>query len=168
MIQNTPQDLIAIITNLLTLSAAIGLLLGLIFQPRRERANWYFALFLTVLALWAYAALIMRVPELSVLPGQTHSVYLRLSSLGLVPVAFYQAAITFCRIQARPARILGWMALPLSLLFLALLWSNQIAVVPEENLPPEVSFNTGPAPFDLRPIGYLALAFMILYFMAAY
>ena len=65
MIQIHIPDFITLTANILTLSASIGLMFGIVIQPRRERANWYFAAFLLVLAAWALSSLLLGVPGMT-------------------------------------------------------------------------------------------------------
>ncbi len=161
-------NFISITANVLTLSATIGLLFGVIIQPRRERSNWAFALFLAVLSLWAFVTLILRIPGLNLFTSPSTALYLHLTSLGLTPVAFYFVVVTFTDIKARPARLLRWVSLPGTLLFLLLLWGRQLAVIDDAALASSPDYGSLLGRFELLPAGYLALAYVVLHIVVAY
>ena len=161
------QDLITITANILTLSAAIGLMLGVILQPRRERANWYFALFLAMLGLWAYASLMLRIPGLNLL-GRTQGFYLYLTGLGLTPITFFFAVLAFCGIHTRLTRLFSVAALPVTGITLVLLWSGSLVAVNEANIPSGADFGVILSNFQILPAGYVALVLLVSYILIAF
>lgn len=161
------QDFITITANILTLSAAIGLMLGVILQPRRERANWYFALFLAMLGLWAYASLVLRIPGLNLL-GHSQGFYLYLTGLGLTPITFFFATLAFCGVHTRLTRLLSVAALLLTGVTLVLLWNGSLVVVHEENIPSGADFSAILSHFDILPAGYVALILLVSYILIAF
>ncbi len=102
-VQSLPV-VITITGNILTLSTVIGLLFGMLAQPRRERLNWYFAVFLGSLGLWAYASLARLVPGMALM-DETRRFYLLVMAVSFVPLTYFFFIIVFSR------AIRGWCAL---------------------------------------------------------
>ncbi len=155
---------ITILANLLTLSATIGLTFGILVQPRRERTNWLFSLFLLVLTAWAGISLLLRVPGMSLLGDNRTALYLYLTFLSLIPPTFFRAVIEFCQIRERPIQLLVRLSLLLVPLGLILLWGGLFVQVEAR---PRAPAEIGLPAFSIAPIGYVALALMLLYVVVA-
>ena len=129
MIQIDILEFITLTANILTLSACIGLIFGVVIQPRRERANWYFAGFLLVLAAWALTSLLLGVPSITLLPVARRGFYLYITCLGLVPPTFFLAITAFCDIRERLVRIMVGLSFVLVPLAFLLLWTDRLLVI---------------------------------------
>jgi signal transduction histidine kinase/CheY-like chemotaxis protein len=79
---------ITVVVNWLALSIATGLIFMLLIQPQRSRYNWWFALLLLALSVWAYFAMARVIPDLSPL-DETQNFYILFMGLGWAPVALY-------------------------------------------------------------------------------
>ena len=162
------QDFITITGNILTMSTAIGLMFGVIVQPRRENANWYFAVFLSMLAMWAYSSLALRFPALNPFLSRTQAFYFYLSGLGLTPIAYYLAIISFCNLRTRLYRILSAIAIIGIALIIVLIWAGVLVQFDSSELAANVRFNAILASFVILPPGYAALAFAAFFVVIAY
>ncbi|MBN1964647.1 MAG: response regulator [Anaerolineae bacterium] len=154
-------DFITVTANILTLSASIGILFGVLIQPRRERANWLFAIFLVLLGLWAYTSLMLRLPSINLFTNASQAFYLYLSGLTLTPIAFFYAVITFCNIQHPLAMRVAWVALPATIVFAVLLWSGQLVQVQLDQFAPGEGLKIILDNFSIQPMGYIGLGLIV-------
>ena len=168
MIQIDILEFITLTANILTLSACIGLIFGVVIQPRRERANWYFAGFLLVLAGWALTSLLMGVPGFSFLPEARRGFYLYITWLGLVPPTFFLAITAFCDIRERLVRIMVGLSFVLVPLAFILLWTDRLLVIHLDALPRGATLNELLAHFDVLPLGYLLLGALSIYLVVGF
>jgi signal transduction histidine kinase len=160
----TLHSFLSVTANILTLSTALGLMFGVIVQPRRERANWFFALFLAVLALWAFSSLLISLPELHTPFKASHSFYLYTTFLGLTPMTFYFAAISFCKIKTRLTRAINIATLPLLIVTLIVLWSGNLFLLPPELNTIDASRELLYSSFEIAiPQGFLVILGAISY-----
>jgi signal transduction histidine kinase/CheY-like chemotaxis protein len=79
---------VTVVVNWLALSIATGLIFMLLIQPQRNRYNWWFALVLLALSVWAYFAMARVIPDLSPL-DETQNFYMLFMGLAWAPVALY-------------------------------------------------------------------------------
>ncbi|RPI95629.1 MAG: hypothetical protein EHM39_11630, partial [Chloroflexi bacterium] len=89
------QALIAAI-NWLALSIAAGLIFVMLIQPQRRRYNWWFALMLVALSVWAYFAMARVIADLSPW-DETGNFYALFMGLVSVPVALYGFVVAVVR-----------------------------------------------------------------------
>lgn len=154
----TLADFIGITANIITLGVALGLLLGVIAQPRRKRANWWFAAFLVMLALWSYCGIILTIPEMqAVIPAHT-GLHLYIASLGLIPVTFFFTATAFCRISTALTRGVSLLTAPVVAAAFVLLWSNQIYTLDAGGPGAPATFRALLDSLRIQPAGVLVLA----------
>ncbi len=156
-------DLITIGANMLSLSAAIGLLFGVIVQPRRERANWLFALFLITLSVWSFASLVLSVPALDTTLDPTSSFYIYLSCLGPIPLIFFVAALSFCRIRTVLTRLMTALTIPLAIIGIVSLWNGDMFRLDTNSLPEDVTISVLLSHFDILQPGFIAIVITVTY-----
>jgi signal transduction histidine kinase/CheY-like chemotaxis protein len=122
------QSLPVVITitgNILTLSTVVGLLFGMLAQPRRERLNWYFAVFLGSLGLWAYASLSRLVPGMALM-DETRNFYLLVMAVSFVPLTYFFFIIVFCKANTRQVRVMAVAGVLVFIGVMVLLWNDQV------------------------------------------
>ncbi len=159
------EDFVIITTSILSLSAAIGLAFGVVFQPHRESANSWFGLFLASLALWSGAALVLALPMLRVGLDLKTGFYLYVAGLGLIPVTFYFAAIAFCGIRSLFTRLIGLLTPVILVIMLVLLWTDRLFIL---DIPPATSaitFSTLVDSVHTQPTGTVAILLSIAYLL---
>lgn len=162
------EDFVGITANILILGAALGLMFSILNQPRRERANWWFAAFLLMLAAWSFSGIISSLPEIQAfIPART-SLYLYITSLGMVPVLYFMATMSFCGISTPFTRGATLFAIPGVVLAILLLWTDQTFLVDFTTLPVPVPFNQVIEAMAVTPAGYLTLVMGGLYPVFAY
>ena len=161
--QLTTQDFVGITANLLTLGISIGLILGSIVRPRRERTNWWFAAFVLTLAGLSYSGLVATLPSLQQFIPLETSFYLYASSLGMIPVTFYFATTAFCKINTPVTRVVSVLTPPALVATLVLLWSNQLLTIPANNPPGTIMFHQMLDNLVIQPAGYIAMVLGVGY-----
>jgi signal transduction histidine kinase/DNA-binding response OmpR family regulator len=156
------MELAEIITNtanILAMSSAVGLMFAVLVQPRRERLNWFFALFLVFLAIWAFASLSRNVEDLRIVDEET-TFYLMISALSLTAFSFF---LFVMEMYGQPGIVFREMRLALPIVtvaVLALIWTdNALRYFPDEE---------GIDKFDPQLLGYVALACVIVYAGSVY
>ena len=85
-----------VVINWLALSITTGLIAMMLIQPQRPRYNWWFALALVALAVWAYFAMARVIPDLSPL-DETDNFYTLFIGMVAVPVMLYGFVITLVK-----------------------------------------------------------------------
>lgn len=151
------EDFVGILANILILGTAIGLIFSILIQPRRERANWWFAVFLVMLAGWSFSGIVSSLPELQIFIPPRTGLFLYISCLGLIPVTFFVAAMSFCQISTPLTRGVSLFAIPAVVLALILLWSDQLFIVDFAALPQPVGFHHIIGAMTVAPGGYITL-----------
>ncbi len=153
----TLNDFLGITANIIALGVALGLIIGVVMQPRRERTNWWFGAFLLALAVWGYCGIILTLPEMqSIIPPHT-GLDLYVSSLGLIPVTFYFTVTAFCQINTPLTRGVSLLTAPIVAAAFVLLWSNQIYSLDAELLTTPITFRALLDGLSIQPAGYLVL-----------
>lgn len=161
------EDFITIAASILSLSVAIGLMLGMVLQPHRESANGWFALFLGSLALWGGAALLLTLPGLAHRLDLTTVFYLYLVGLGLIPVTFYFAAVAFCGIRTLLTRAVALITPVLLVVFLILLWSNRLFILEVTTAAESIAFSALVDSVHITPAGTAAIVLSAGYLLLA-
>ncbi|MFC1959240.1 sensor histidine kinase [Chloroflexota bacterium] len=157
------RDFINVTANILTLSICIGLLFGVIAQPKRQKNNWWLALFLLTLALWALTALLINLPSLALLLNRQVSLYCYFMWLSLIPITFYIATITFCAINTRLTRILTPLSLPLLAIAWGLLWTGNLITLSWQTLAPDARLSTMIKHLQPTALGSILLILCLAY-----
>ncbi|NDJ78468.1 MAG: response regulator [Chloroflexi bacterium] len=149
----TLRHTIAISANSLSMGIAIGLIFVTLIQPRRARINWWFALFLFWLGMWAYFTMARIVPDMSPL-NETSNFYVLFTGLTLTPISLYLFVIALVRTEDPIAHALRWWSIVFGVSLVLLLWLD--AAVDYRQGQNELGF-------DLRWPGYIALGHIALY-----
>ncbi len=163
--QLTIFDFIGISANTLTIGVAIGLLFGVLVQPRRERANWWFAAFLVALAGWSYSGILNSIPGMQQFVPAQLDLNLYISGLGLTPVLFFLAAVSFCQIETSLTRAVTLFTIPAVTVGLLALWAGELYVVDFAALPQSASFSVILDTLVLTPAGTATLATAAAYLL---
>ncbi len=161
------EDFITIAASILSLSVAIGLAFGVVFQPQREPANGWFIFFLGSLALWSGAALALTLPVLRNEQFLTTGFYLYVVGLGLIPVSFYFATVAFCGIKTALTRAIALLTPIILVILLILLWTGRLFVM---ELPPDtgsIAFSALVDSVHITPAGSVAILLSIAYLLLA-
>lgn len=161
------EDFITITASILSLSVAIGLMLGMVLQPHQESANGWFALFLSSLALWGGAALLLTLPGLAHHLDLTTIFYLYLVGLGLIPVTFYFAAVAFCGIRTLLTRAIALLTPVLLVVFLILLWNDRLFILEVTPSADSIAFSALVDSVHITPVGTAAIVLSAGYLLLA-
>ncbi|MBN2472657.1 MAG: response regulator [Anaerolineae bacterium] len=153
----TVNDFIGISANIIALGVALGLLFATLVQPRRERANWWFAAFLLTLAVWGYCGIVLTLPQMQGVITARTGLHLYIGSLGLIPITFFFAAMAFCEISTTLTRGIALITGPVIAAAFVLLWSDQLYTVDAGLLAQPVTFRILLSTLTIQPAGVLAL-----------
>jgi len=119
-------DIINIITNLLALSLAAGLIFALMVQPKRDLTTYLFVAFCISVGIWALASLARTIGELETAFGTEGLLRLQFTAMGLTIASFFMFVVIFLNPGGRTARIVI-LTLPVVLFVtLVLIWTGQV------------------------------------------
>jgi signal transduction histidine kinase/CheY-like chemotaxis protein len=141
---------LAIVASILALSVSTGLILMILLQPHRERANYSLILFLGSLAVWASGSLLRNMPAVAEIFPTTVASYVLASGMGASGVALYLFTTHFCEIDTRLSRLLTQVALVTLAATLALIWTGNMFA----DIKP---LAVGEQSFVIQPVGWVGL-----------
>lgn len=139
------SQLVSVIAGMIGFPIALGMIISVLVQPKRELVNWVFAIFSILVALWALLTLSRHAPGLEGFGDRAIVFYLLSTVLFAVIAVYCDFVIVFCELSGPYIRRLA-IGLGVYIVFsIVIIWSGLA-----------FDYKAGES-WSIRPLGYISV-----------
>lgn len=148
------SDFISVLTSLLTLSIASGLIFAILVQPLRTRVNLYFALFAFSVSIWSAGSIFRNLNQDVISFDDKTQFDIQAIGFVLSVISFYFFLVSFLQASYRLLRPFSRIGIPVGILSVILVLAGEVTNWTEDE-------------WSFTPIGYGLFSFGIAYLLVA-
>lgn len=148
-------DFISVLTSLMSLSVASGLIFAILVQPLRTETNLYFALFAFSVGIWSFGAIVSNLNQEVVVFTDKTQFYMQAIGFVLSVISFYFFLVSFLQVRTTFIGLVSLSGVPVAVLATILVLTGQF-----------IDWNEGQ--WAITPVGYILFVLGIGYLLTAF